>query len=563
MKQRIYQNYFWVALTTILIVSFVFVFSYNQTIHDQKEEGMREEAEFISALLEKQGDADVGFQAAAGKTDFRITLIAENGMVLYDNKVKDVSGMENHAKRPEILKASKNGEGSSSRISSTIQSETYYYARKLSDGRYLRLSSEGLSIWSGFVQVLPALTGIALFVIFITFLIAHFLTRNIVEAINGIDLENPMEKVVFPELGVLQKRLGFQNRKIQTQMQNMKEQEYKLTAITENMNEGLIMLDADRKIQYMNQSCQDLFEVSGSKFIGQTISGFCDSIPMQEVVESALKGNVHTAMQELDHKKVQYFGNPILENQKIQGIIILVLDITERERTERMRKEFSANVSHELKTPLTAMIGYADMLRSRKLDDERHFLCANYIYTEGKRLETMALRLLDIIVTRRKEIDRKTTNVSSIFSYLQEIYDETKNPEDGRVKVDICWEKGELYAEENLLKTVLINLTDNAIKASEEGQTVEITGRHMENGYYFQVRDEGIGIPEEELHKITEAFYMVDKSRSRAHNGAGLGLALCTAILELHHSSLKIESTQGFGSCMSFLIPDEGVKSDE
>ena len=144
MKQRIYRNYFWVALTTILIVSFVFVFSYNRTIHDQKEEGMREEAEFISALLEKQGDADIGFQAAAGKTDFRITLIAENGMVLYDNKVKDVSGMENHAKRPEILKASKNGEGSSSRISSTIQSETYYYARKLSDGRYLRLSSKGL-----------------------------------------------------------------------------------------------------------------------------------------------------------------------------------------------------------------------------------------------------------------------------------------------------------------------------------------------------------------------------------------------------------------------------------
>ena len=238
-------------------------------------------------------------------------------------------------------------------------------------------------------------------------------------------------------------------------------------------------------------------------------------------------------------------------------------NIQNLENEVRAREDFIAAFSHELKTPLTAIIGYADMLRSRKLDEEKHFLCANYIYTEGKRLETMALRLLDIIVTRRKEIDRKTTNVSGIFSYLQEIYDETKNSEDSRVKVDICWEKGELYAEENLLKTVLINLTDNAIKASEEGQTVEITGRHMENGYYFQVRDEGIGIPEEELHKITEAFYMVDKSRSRAHNGAGLGLALCTAILELHHSSLKIESTQGFGSCMSFLIPDEGVKSDE
>ena len=190
-------------------------------------------------------------------------------------------------------------------------------------------------------------------------------------------------------------------------------------------------------------------------------------------------------------------------------------NIQNLENEVRAREDFIAAFSHELKTPLTAIIGYADMLRSRKLDDEKHFLCANYIYTEGKRLETMALRLLDIIVTRRKEIDRKTTNVSGIFSYLQEIYDETKNPEDGRVKVDICWEKGELYAEENLLKTVLINLTDNAIKASEEGQTVEITGRRMENGYYFQVRDEGIGIPEEELHKITEAFYMVDKKGIR------------------------------------------------
>ena len=212
---------------------------------------------------------------------------------------------------------------------------------------------------------------------------------------------------------------------------------------------------------------------------------------------------------------------------------------------------------------MTAIIGYADMLRSRKLDEEKHFMCANYIYTEGKRLETMALRLLDIIVARREEIERKKTNAAGIFTYLQEIYGEKDSPENSRVKVTIRWEKGEIYADENLLKTVLTNLTDNAMKASEEGQTVEITGKRLENGYYFQVRDEGIGIPAEECHKITEAFYMVDKSRSRAHNGAGLGLALCTAILELHHSRLKIESTLGEGSCMSFLIPDEGVNTDE
>ncbi len=238
-------------------------------------------------------------------------------------------------------------------------------------------------------------------------------------------------------------------------------------------------------------------------------------------------------------------------------------NIQNLENEVRAREDFIAAFSHELKTPLTAIIGYADMLRSRKLDEEKHFLCANYIYTEGKRLETMALRLLDIIVARREEIERKTTNVSGIFTYLQEIYEEKEHPEDGRVKVTIQWEKGELYADESLLKTVLINLTNNAIKASDAGQSVEITGSRRENGYYFQVRDEGIGIPAEECHKITEAFYMVDKSRSRAHNGAGLGLALCTAILELHHSRLEIESTLGEGSCMSFLIPDEEGKADE
>lgn len=238
-------------------------------------------------------------------------------------------------------------------------------------------------------------------------------------------------------------------------------------------------------------------------------------------------------------------------------------NINNLENEVRAREDFIAAFSHELKTPLTAIIGYADMLRSRKLDEEKHFLCASYIYTEGKRLETMALRLLDIIVTRREEIERKNANVTGIFAYLQEIYGDKEKTEDSKVKVDILWEKGEFYADEDLLKTVLINLIDNAIKASEAGQTVEVSGSRRENGYYFQVRDEGIGIPEEECHKITEAFYMVDKSRSRAYNGAGLGLALCTSILELHHSRLKIESTLGKGSRMSFLIPDEGVKSDE
>lgn len=215
------------------------------------------------------------------------------------------------------------------------------------------------------------------------------------------------------------------------------------------------------------------------------------------------------------------------------------------------REEFIAAFSHELKTPLTTIIGYADLLRSRKLDEEKHFLSANYIYTEGKRLETMAFRLLDLIVTRRGTADMQWINTAGIFSYLEDVY---AAHTDSGMKFVFSYEPGKVYGELNLLKTVMINLIDNACKASEPGARIEITGRQEEGGYRFMVRDYGVGIPREECRKITEAFYMLDKSRSRSHNGAGLGLALCTEILTLHQSVLEIESELGQGSCFGFLL---------
>lgn len=230
-------------------------------------------------------------------------------------------------------------------------------------------------------------------------------------------------------------------------------------------------------------------------------------------------------------------------------------NIHKLEEEIRAREDFIAAFSHELKTPLTAVIGYADLLRSRKLDDEKHFLSANYIYTEGKRLETMSLRLLDIIVTRRYQHAPQTVDTAVLFDYLRDFYRER-----GDIPVQIRYEPCRIRAEADLLKTVLLNLTDNACKASESGSEVAVQGEKREDGYYFSVRDYGVGIPPGECRKITEAFYMVDKSRSRSHNGAGLGLALCVEILKLHDSTLEIESTPGEGSCFGFLIPWEEVE---
>lgn len=216
----------------------------------------------------------------------------------------------------------------------------------------------------------------------------------------------------------------------------------------------------------------------------------------------------------------------------------------------RAREDFIAAFAHELKTPLTAIIGYADLLRSRKLDEEKHFLSSNYIYTEGKRLENMSFRLLDIIVTKREQIEVQPMAAESLFQYLQDMF--AGNTEQ---QIDIMFEPATVYGEINLIKSVLLNLVDNACKASSQGGVVEVDGACREEGYLFQVRDYGVGIPEEELKKVTEAFYMVDKSRSRSKNGAGLGLALCVEILRLHNSVLNIDSRVGEGTSISFCLP--------
>ena len=218
----------------------------------------------------------------------------------------------------------------------------------------------------------------------------------------------------------------------------------------------------------------------------------------------------------------------------------------------RAREEFIGAFAHELKTPLTAIIGYADLLRSRKLDEEKHFLSANYIYTEGKRLETMSFRLLDIIVTKRGSVNPQETTAEDVFSYLQDAF-----AEHTQQKLVYEFQDGKIYGEMDLIKSVLLNLVDNACKASGEGATIEVLGEKQQGGYLIKVRDYGVGIPKEEQERITEAFYMVDKSRSRSRNGAGLGLALCVEILRLHGSELCIDSEPGKGTTMSFLLPEK------
>ena len=228
-------------------------------------------------------------------------------------------------------------------------------------------------------------------------------------------------------------------------------------------------------------------------------------------------------------------------------------NINKLEDEIQAKEDFVGAFAHELKTPLTAIIGYADMLRSRKLDEEKSLLSANYIYTEGKRLEAMSIRLLDIMVTRHGQAQFQEVQAENLFLYLRDMFKTNES-----MQFVYSYDKAVVWVESNLIITVLINLLDNACKASEPGSLIEVMGSSGEEGYRFTIKDHGMGIPEKELAKITKAFYMVDKSRSRSRNGAGLGLALCTEILSLHGSSLEIASRVGEGTSISFVIPDRG-----
>lgn len=241
---------------------------------------------------------------------------------------------------------------------------------------------------------------------------------------------------------------------------------------------------------------------------------------------------------------------------------VLEENIRKLEEAIQDREEFVGAFAHELKTPLTSIIGYADMLRSRKLDEEKQFLAANYIFTEGRRLEAMSLRLLELIVTRKGALERRRTEAAALFEPLRETFDA---PGGRQMAFVFSYEPACLWVEPGLIQTALVNLVDNACKASEPGGRIEIRGKNGEEGYVCTVRDYGVGIPPEEVNKIVRPFYMVDKSRSRSHNGAGLGLALCVEILERHGSRLTVESTPGAGTEMRFTLPlapaEEGAET--
>lgn len=329
------------------------------------------------------------------------------------------------------------------------------------------------------------------------------------------------------------------------------------TAIAVNAMDRILYLESMKDVSQVFEERASGFSLYRSVTMAMLLVGtvimYIISSWLTRPIRLLTRATKRMAYGDYDYRARQISNDELgqLTNDFNKMAIVLEENITKLEEEIRSREDFVAAFAHELKTPLTAIIGYADMLRSRKLNEEKSFMSASYIYSEGKRLEAMSFHLLDIIVTKRHQMEFQMISAETLFYNLYDIYVVNKN-----VKIHFTYDRGMARAEPNLIKSVLINLLDNACKASEQGSPIQLRGTLTKGGYRFAVRDHGVGIPKEEQHKITEAFYMVDKSRSRSTNGAGLGLALCAEILALHDSRLEIESEPEKGTTISFELPN-------
>lgn len=548
MKKKIYKNVFGLGILTVIFITAAFVLFFNYNMQQQLKNELKTEAVYIAKAYEGLADPVSFLDDIEAQTPSRITYIDPDGKVIYDSQA-DASKMENHLERPEIIDADKNGTGISKRTSDTLREHTYYYAIKLSSGSFLRVSGTIDGLIPTFMKVLPAACVISLIILLGSFLIATKLANGIISNINNIDLQHPTQKVSFNELFPLLNRIEKQNYQIKDQMSDLIEQKEKFNTITTNMNEGLILLDKESRIVFINQSCKNILGAPSMHYIGKNISLFNRSQQLQNTVEKSMKGETHSEILKLDETTIQFFGNPVIQEGSIQGAVLFVLDITEKYKAEKMRREFSANVSHELKTPLTSISGYAELMQNGMVQPQDIPQFAGKIYKEAARLISLVEDIIKI--SRLDEKDARTTKeLVDLYEISSEIVERLLPvAERNLVTLHLEGSPVKMVAVRAMMLDLIYNLCENGIKYNRQGGKVTISIYEEDQHPVIKVSDTGIGIPSKYQERIFERFYRIDKSHSKQTGGTGLGLSIVKHVVEYQGGYIEVHST-----------PDEGTE---
>ena len=550
MTKKIFQSILLVAgcvLLASLLIIMGFLYDYFGGVEENQ---LRDELNLAAAAVE-DGGTDYLSRLTADRC--RLTWIAADGSVLYDTRT-DAESLENHASRAEVSQALTTGTGESTRYSSTLMEKTMYYAQRLDDGTVLRISISRATVGMIAVGMIQPLLIVLIVALILSGLLARRLSRRIVDPLNSLDLEHPLDNDAYEELSPLLKRIHRQHVEIQTRLRELREKTDEFTQITGSMREGLVLLDEHGSILSINAAAQTLFGAD-AQCVGRDFLTVERSHEISAAIQAAVTDGHSEVRAERAGRVYQFDISRITSDGKLLGTIILAFDNTEQEFAERNRREFTANVSHELKTPLQGIIGSAELIENGMVrpDDLPRFV--GHIHAEAARLVTL---IDDIIrLSQLDEGDAMPTEPVDLLAVSQEAAENLHDAAAARdVTVSVTGQPSVIPGVRRLLYEVVYNLCDNAIKYNRGGGRVDVTVAADAGGSSITVADTGIGIAPEHQSRVFERFYRVDKSHSKASGGTGLGLSIVKHAVQYHHGRIELESTPGTGTTIRVVFPN-------
>lgn len=547
MTKKIFQSILLVAgcvLLASLLIIMGFLYDYFGGVEENQ---LRDELSLAAAAVE-DGGTDYLSRLTADR--YRLTWIAADGSVLYDTKT-NAESLENHASRAEVSQALATGTGESTRYSSTLMEKTMYYAQRLDDGTVLRISISRATVGMIAVGMIQPLLIVLIVALILSGLLARRLSRRIVDPLNSLDLEHPLDNDAYEELSPLLKRIHHQHVEIQTQL---REKTDEFTQITGSMREGLVLLDEHGSILSINAAAQALFGAD-AQCVGRDFLTIERSHEISAAIQAAAADGHSEVRAERAGHVYQFDISRITSDGKFLGTVILAFDITEQEFAERNRREFTANVSHELKTPLQGIIGSAELIENGMVKPEDLPRFVGHIHAEAARLVTL---IDDIIrLSQLDEGDAMPTEPVDLLAVSQEAAENLHDAAAARnVTVSVTGQPAVLPGVRRLIYEIVYNLCDNAIKYNRDGGRVDVTVAADAGGSSITVADTGIGIAPEHQARVFERFYRVDKSHSKASGGTGLGLSIVKHAVQYHHGRIELESTPGTGTTIRVVFPN-------
>ena len=546
MKKRIFLSICFASLISVLLSSvFIGGVIYRNSENEIKTE-IRNEAFYLAHTLEFIG-CDTAYLSETGENvSNRITLIDTDGTVLYDNYAEE-NDMTNHMSRPEVADAAANGTGEAVRYSNTVGEKTYYYAVRLSDGTIVRIANTSKTVYGVIRNAVGWIILISILVLIVAVVIAYLLSRSIIKPINNLNIDSPLSNNTYEELSPLLRRMDKQNAEIASKIRILKEKQNELDYITSSMSEGLVIFSETGNILSANASAGRILkgQTEGSYLM---LSRDADYI---SCVESALKGKASTKKMKTENKVYSLSASPVANESKDYAAVLFIVDITDRELAEQMRREFTANVSHELKTPLTSILGYAEIISNgiAKPEDINGF--AGRIYSEASRLMTLIQDIIHLSRLDEGELRHEFEKVNLSEVCKKAVNDLSEKAKAAKITLKEDIDDIVINGYEPVLYEIVFNLCDNAIIYNKPEGSVSVSLKSDSSKAILTVSDTGIGIAPEHQARIFERFYRVDKSRSKETGGTGLGLSIVKHGAMLHDAEIAISSKPGKGTSIS------------